>query len=140
MNNNEINFDPITGKSVTQTQTNIGNINGLQDTNINTNQNNINGNQANSNIINNNQINRQIVNDSINTNTQQNMQQNIINQMQAIPTVGQDKQAFINNTQMLSTERKEEKKQGINYVFVIILFVLIFASIIFLFPFLLKRL
>lgn len=59
-------------------------------------------------------------------------------QMQAIPTVDQSKEAFIDNTQANSTAKKQEKKDGPNWAFIIILFVIIFASIFFLFPYLLK--
>lgn len=65
---------------------------------------------------------------------------NIYNQqqMQSIPTVEQTKQDFINNTQANSVVEKEEKKEGPNITFIIILFVIIFAAIFFLFPYLLK--
>ncbi|MBR6690873.1 MAG: preprotein translocase subunit SecE [Bacilli bacterium] len=59
-------------------------------------------------------------------------------QMQNIPTVEQSKQEFINNTQANSTMKKEEKKEGPNLTFIVILFVIIFAAIFFLFPYLLK--
>jgi len=58
--------------------------------------------------------------------------------MQTIPTVEQSKQEFINNTQTNSSVKKEEKKDGPNIAFIVILFVIIFASIFFLFPYLLK--
>lgn len=65
---------------------------------------------------------------------------NIYNQqqMQTIPTVEQNKQDFINNTQVNSTVEKEDKKEGPNITFIVILFVIIFAAIFFLFPYLLK--
>lgn len=69
---------------------------------------------------------------------QQNAVQMSQTQIQNIPTVEQNKEQFIQNTQNLTTEKKEEKKQGINYTLIIVLFILIFASIFFLFPFLLK--
>lgn len=59
-------------------------------------------------------------------------------QMQNIATVEQTKQDFINNTQANSTIKKEEKKDGPNITFIVILFAIIFASIFFLFPYLLK--
>lgn len=61
-------------------------------------------------------------------------------QMQSIATVEQSTQDFINNVQANSTEKKEEKKDGPNIAFIIILFAIIFAAIIFLFPYLLKTL
>ena len=63
-----------------------------------------------------------------------------MNQMQNIPTVEQSKEQFIDNTQSISTEKKEEKSGSVNYVFIIILFVIIFAAIFFLFPILLEKL
>ena len=58
--------------------------------------------------------------------------------MQSIPTVEQTTQDFINNTQINSTVEKEEKKDSPNITFIVILFVIIFAAIFFLFPYLLK--
>ena len=59
--------------------------------------------------------------------------------MKAIPTAGQSTQEFINNTQSMTSEKKEENKGKVNYAFVIILFIIILASIFFLFPYLLKH-
>ena len=59
-------------------------------------------------------------------------------QIQTIPTVEQSKQEFINNTQANNTVKKEEKNDGPNIGFIVILFVIIFAAIFFLFPYLLK--
>ena len=61
-------------------------------------------------------------------------------QLQNIPTVEQDKQNFISNTQANSTAKEEEKKDGPNIAFIVIMFIIIFAAIFFLFPFLLKNL
>lgn len=61
-------------------------------------------------------------------------------QLQNIPTVEQDKQDFISNTQANSTAKEEEKKDGPNIAFIVIIFIIIFAAIFFLFPFLLKNL
>ena len=61
-------------------------------------------------------------------------------QMQSIPTVGQNMQDFISNTQEASTAKKTEKKNGPNILFIVILFVVIFAAIFFLFPYLLENL
>lgn len=55
-------------------------------------------------------------------------------QLQSIPTVEQNKQDFINNVQSMNQEKKEEKNEGINFVFIIVLFVIILAAILFLFP------
>ena len=63
-----------------------------------------------------------------------------INNMQAVPTVEQSKQDFINNTQSVTSEPKKEKKDGINWTFIIIMFVIILGAIIFVFPYLLKNL
>lgn len=67
-----------------------------------------------------------------------NQQTQIQNQMQNIPTVEQNKQDFINNVQSINNQKKEEKKEGINFVFIIIMFIVILAVIYFLFPLLLK--
>lgn len=62
-------------------------------------------------------------------------------QMQYIPTAEQSTKDFISNTQANSAEQKEEKKKdGPNIGFIAILFIVIFASIFFLFPYLLKTL
>ena len=62
----------------------------------------------------------------------------IQSQLQSIPTVEQDKQAFIENVQSMNQEKKEEKKEGVNFIFIIILCIIILASIYFLFPLLAK--
>ena len=59
-------------------------------------------------------------------------------QMNSIPTIDQDTQQFINNTQAVNTVKKEERKEGPNIIFIVILFVIIFAAIFFLFPYLLN--
>lgn len=61
----------------------------------------------------------------------------IQNELQNIPTVEQDTQAFINNVQSMNVEKKEEKKEGVNFVFIIVLFIIILSTILFLFPILL---
>ena len=66
------------------------------------------------------------------------MEAHIKDQLQNIPTVEQDKQAFINNVQNMNQETNEQKKESINFVFIIILFLIILAAIYFLFPILLK--
>lgn len=67
-----------------------------------------------------------------------NHEEEIKNQLQSIPTVEQKKEDFINNTQTINQEKKDEKKKGINFAFIIILFLIILATIYFLFPLLLK--
>lgn len=73
---------------------------------------------------------------SINDSSSQSNVTNINN----IPTVDQSANEFINNTQTISSERIEKKKGGLNYTFIIILFIVILISIIFLFPYLAKLL
>lgn len=79
----------------------------------------------------------QITNQPLNQNSI-NQQVQIQNQLQSIPTVDQNKEQFIDNIQSANIEKKEEKKEGINLIFVIILFVIILVSIYFLFPLLAK--
>lgn len=55
--------------------------------------------------------------------------------IQNTPTVEQSKQDFIDTTQTMTTPKQEEKKDGPNITFIIILFVIILASILFLFPY-----
>ena len=43
------------------------------------------------------------------------------NELQNIPTVEQGKEAFINNVQSMHEEKKEEKKEGVNFLFIITL-------------------
>lgn len=127
MNNNQMNFDPMTGQPINQ-----------------------NTNSVNNNVVPNTlrQDSIQPTNQAQQVNTLEPAQQiqptpvnNIMNtqqQIQNIPTVEQSKQEFINNTQANNTVKKEEKKEGPNIIFIIVLFVIIFASILFLFPYLLK--
>ena len=118
MNNNEFNFDSITGQPINNTNVSQQNIPivGLEQTNM----------------VYQSQLKPQPVEQPVQNN-------NFIQQpIQNVPTVEQSKQEFINNTQSLNSQKKEEKKEGVNYTFIIILFIIIFASIFFLFPFLLK--
>ena len=108
MNNNQMNFDPMTGQPINQNITTIPNQ--VQTTNSQTTQ--------------------SVQQPANNINIQQ--------QIQSIPTVEQTKQEFINNTQAENVVKKEEKQDGPNIVFIIILFVIIFAAIFFLFPYLMK--
>lgn len=115
MNNNQMNFDPMTGQPI--------------------NQNAINTNVPQQPIVNNAEVtpqtqNAEIIPRDVVSTTQQ--------QMNTIPTVDQNKETFIDNTQANVNTQKEEKKDGPNWVFIIILFVIIFACIFFLFPYLLK--
>jgi len=73
-----------------------------------------------------------------NSSTTPEVQTNTQAQLENIPTVEQGKQEFINNAQAMNTEKKEEKKEGVNFWFVLIMFGVILAAIFFLFPFLLK--
>ena len=65
-------------------------------------------------------------------------QNQLQNQLQSIPTVDQKPEQFINNIQTQNQEKQEEKKEGVNIAFVIIMFIVILAAIIFLFPILAK--
>lgn len=119
--NNQMNFDPITGQPINQNNNNIvpnnGTINTVEQNNIPV--------------------------QPENTLNQQSLETTVINPQQIIqniPTVEQSKQEFINNTQANSSTKQEDKKDGPNIAFIIILFIIIFASIFFLFPYLQKTL
>ena len=72
---------------------------------------------------------------SVNIQQPETQEQTLVqNEFQNIPRVEQSQEEFINNVQSVNTEKKEEKKDKINYTFIIILFIIIFASIFFLFP------
>ena len=122
MNNNQMNFDPITGQPINQ---NINNTNNIAVPNQ--------GQQVNIQPIPTVQpistVEPVPTVDTI-VNTQQ--------QMQNIPTVEQSKQDFISNAQANNAVQAQEKKEGPNITFIIILFVIILAAIFFLFPYLLK--
>lgn len=158
MDNNGMKFDPMTGKPLEQTTNtnNTPNTNGTNNLNNVQNINNMNTTQ-NINTTNATMPNGQVLNgitgsvsptvqpNLVDTSVVQNIQSqsnmvNQINQMQSIPTVDQSREAFIDNTQSMTAEKNEAKKSSVNYVFVIILFIIIFASIFFLFPFLFKNL
>lgn len=128
MNNNQVNFDPITGQPINQI--------------MNTNDNIITNNISTQTIVE-----TELPIQSISTNQIQSenleTQNNTTNTQQLIqstPLVEQTKQDFINNVQVNSTSKKDEKKDGPNIVFIIILFVIIFGAIFFLFPYLQKNL
>ena len=74
----------------------------------------------------------------VNNDTSIDQEIQIKNELQNIPTVEQDAQEFINKVQAQSQEKKDDKKDGINFVFIILLFAVILAIVIFLFPVLLN--
>lgn len=116
MNNNEMNFDPMTGQPINKSDVNTTPIS-----------------QQNIPIVGIDQKQPEQQTEDI----QSQASQNNSNLFQTVPTVEQSKQDFINNTQALTPEKKEEISNN-NYTFIIILFIIIFASIFFLFPILLK--
>ena len=83
------------------------------------------------------EVNTEIPEQNTNATNNVNDAAQIQNELQSIPTVEQGKEAFINNVQSMHQEKKEEKKEGVNFLFIIILFVVILAAIFFLFPLLL---
>ena len=113
MNNNELRFDPNTGQPL--------------------------NNSVNNNEINQPEQNLQQPTQNINNN-QENIDSNanIQQQMQSIPTVDQNQQVFLNNSQTGVSEKKENKKDSGNIAFLVIIFIIIFAAILFLFPYLTK--
>ena len=129
--NNNMNYDPMTGIPIQNNNQNIDNINNILTEPISNQTMQQNTSIAidpiqQSNTIINEPINQQI--EYINTNIPPHI----------APTVEQNEQQFINTIQNTNTEKKEVKKDGANYIFVIILFIIIIASIYFLFPMLLK--
>lgn len=124
MNNNQINFDPMTGQPI----------------NPNTNTNNVVPNNGTTTPMQQNNIPVQPVNTNNLNPTIDPMAVNVQQPMQNIPTVEQSKQEFIDNTQANSLDKKEDKKDSPNITFIIILFVIILAAIFFLFPYLQKTL
>ena len=125
MENNQLNFDPMTGQPLNPIPVNNANDNATNNTNYQnivqpeTNTQSIPS--ENSTLVQNDQI--------------QNNEQLLI---QSVPTVEQSTQDFINNTQNMTSEKKEEKKDTVNYTFILILFVIIMLVMYFLFPILLK--
>lgn len=122
----QMNFDPMTGEPINQNNGNVNNtvvLNQVQPESVK-------------------QTTAQIVQPTpVTVESEQNITSNTINaqqQMQSIPTVEQSKQEFINNTQENNTIKKDEKKEGPNVAFILILFAIIFAAIFFLFPYLLE--
>ena len=129
--NNNMNFDPMTGQPIQKNQTEINTQEVTQ-----------------SNLVEqqiNQQPNEQVIKQTtiVEQNEQQPISEQQINaqiqtQLQSIPTVEQNEQQFINNVQTMNQEKKEETKEGVNFVFIIVLFVIILAAIYFLFPLLSK--
>ena len=119
--NNEIKFDPITGEPINNTVEPIQPINTI-----------------NQNIEQTNIVDPQNAIEPTVEQQQTNLQSQIQTELQNIPTVDQNEQQFINNVQSINNkEKKEDKKEGINFTFIIIMFVIILLVIIFLFPILL---
>lgn len=75
-------------------------------------------------------INNNQNNEGNNKNEAIELQQNI----NSIATVDQSNEKFINNIQSDSKNIKKESKEKTSYIFLIILFIIIFAAIFFLFP------
>lgn len=98
MNNNEMNFDPLTGQSIKKEES----------------------------IVENGQNAASVTSTQEQTASQQDLQ--------SIATVDQSNEKFINNTQSSSKENTNSSDGKMNYAFIIILFIIIFASIVFLFP------
>lgn len=138
MNTNEIKFDPMTGQPIQNNMNNNVQPNNTQ-TNVQPQPQNIQP------VVPVAPIEPQISNTTVEVQPAP-IEQSInttdtnVNNMQSIPTVDQSQQQFINNTQSLTAENKVEKKQRINWTFLIILFVIILAAIFFLFPYLQKNL
>ena len=119
--NNEIKFDPMTGEPINN------NVEPIQPENT------INQNTEQTNIV----EPQNIVEPVVETQPTH-IQSQIQTELQNIPTVDQNEQQFINNVQSINNkEKKEDKKEGINFTFIIIMFVIILLVIIFLFPILL---
>ena len=71
-------------------------------------------------------------------NTTNNETINVQSQMQAIPTVEQNNEQFINNIQAANNDVNEKENTKKSLIFMIILFVIILVSILFVFPYLSK--
>lgn len=137
MDNRQMNFDPMTGEPIVQNE-NIDNTATTQQAQT-----------ENIQVVSTPQVEstnetNQVTQTEVTQSTANTQQQTIENvnsiqqQMQNIPTVEQNKQDFISNTQADSTAKEEVKKDGPNITFIVIMFLIIFASIFFLFPYLLK--
>ena len=122
MNNNQMNFDPMTGQPINNNPVPTAPVNPIP---------NVQPIPIEQQVT---TIESQPIIQQPTNNTYINPQQ----QMQGIATVEQDKQQFIQNTQASTVVKKEEKKEGPNIGFIITLFIIILASILFLFPYLMK--
>ena len=119
--NNEMKYDPMTGEPINNT------VDPIQQENT------INQTTEEANIIE-----TQTLLDPITEEQSTNIQTQIQTELQNIPTVDQNEQQFINNVQSINNkEKKEDKKEGVNFTFIIIMFAIILLTIIFLFPILL---
>ena len=113
-------FDPMTGEPINNT------VESIQP------ENNMNQNTEETTVTENQNVTEPVVEQQTFNRTQ------IQTELQNIPTVDQNEQKFINNVQAINNkEKKEEKKEGINFTFIIIMFAIILLAIIFLFPILL---
>lgn len=128
--NNQLRFDPMTGKPLNNTQQ----IPQQQMPNQVNTSNQVPGQQV---LMNHTAIQQPTIQMQATQSFQPNQQSNIQQQMQAIPTVGQNMQEFINNTQTNSEVKTEEKNNKPNILLIVIIFAVIFAAIFFLFPYLL---
>ena len=106
--NNQMNFDPMTGQPLNN---NVNNQNIQQNEVTNQNINNVPTIQTNNDV-------------------------DIREQMQAIPTVDQNTQNFINNIQAKDEIKPDENKEKKNIILVIAIFIIIILAIVFLFPYL----
>ena len=140
INNNGVNFNPQTGQSVNNNGISFNqqmeqSLNDQNNGELNQQpaQQSIQNNALNSQPANNGfqQVNVPVQNDfpqTTNVNTTSNTE------IGRIPTVEQNSESFISNTQNISSEKVAPKKKGVNYLLIIILFLAIFAAIFFLFP------
>ena len=65
---------------------------------------------------------------------------NTLTEINNIPTVEQQEQEFIDNAQAISADKtvEEDNSNGINYKFVIVLFIAVLITVFFIFPFITK--
>ena len=135
MNNNGMNFDPMTGQPL-----NNNGVTGMNNVSTQNPQINNMAEQYTQNVQPTMPQPQPFVNNSLN---EQNNSQVAINPApsspaNSVPTVEQNSESFINSTQAISSEKAPETKKGINYLLVIVLFLIIFAAILFAFPILKK--
>ena len=101
---NEIKFDPLTGQPINKKEPTGQELQAMSE-------------------------NQNVVSNNNNSETEKNQID-----LQAIPNVNQSDEQFIKNVQATSKEKNDSSAEGINYAFIVILFIIIFASIFFLFP------